>query len=106
LAINSFIIFVYFSVHEVQVIDIVLSCILTSSNSAYVNHAKIRSSNQPVLGDEVEVSYSRKQQEPLTEFEHTPDMHLSSDVTTASICFQRRQLVMVTSNSKLVSKVS
>jgi len=51
--------------------------------SAYVNHARIRSCNQPVLGNENQpvlgnegkVSCSRKQWEPLMGLKLTPDRH-------------------------------
>jgi len=40
---------------------------------AYVNHARIRSWNQPVLNNVSKVSCSRKQWEPLTELKLTTD---------------------------------
>ena len=42
---------------------------------AYVNHARIRSWNQPVLSNESKVSCSRKQREPLMGFELTTDKY-------------------------------
>ena len=42
---------------------------------AYVNHAPIRSWNQPVLSNEGKVSYSRKEQGPLLGLKLTTDWH-------------------------------
>jgi len=42
---------------------------------AYVNHAPIRSWNQPVLSNEGKVPCSRKEREPLMEFKLTTGMH-------------------------------
>ena len=42
---------------------------------AYVNHARIRSWNEPVLSNEGKVSCSRKQQKPLMGLELTTDRH-------------------------------
>jgi len=42
---------------------------------AYVNHARIRSWNQPVLSNEGKVSCSRKQRGPLLGLELTTDRH-------------------------------
>ena len=42
---------------------------------AYVNHAQIRSWNQPVLNNESEVSYSRKQRRPLLGLKLTTDRY-------------------------------
>ena len=43
--------------------------------SAYVNHAQIRSWNQPVLSNEGKVSCSRKQRGPLIGLELTTDRY-------------------------------
>ena len=42
---------------------------------AYVNHARIRSWNQPVLSKEGKVSCSRKERGPLLGLELTSDRH-------------------------------
>jgi len=51
---------------------------------AYVNHARIRSWNQPVLRNEGKVSCSSKQLEPLMGFELTTDMH--PPIASAPMC--------------------
>ena len=51
---------------------------------AYVNHAWIRSWNQPVLSNEGKVSCSRKQQEPLLGLDLTTDRHPSTLIQTGS----------------------
>ena len=47
----------------------------TSNCYAYVNHARIRSWNQPVLSNENKVSCSRKQRGPLMGLEFTTDRY-------------------------------
>ena len=56
-----------------EFILIYYSSILKQAIFAYVNHARIRSWNQPVLSDEGWVSCLRKQQEPLVGLKLTTD---------------------------------
>ena len=52
---------------------------------AYVNHARIRSWNQPVLSNEGKVSGSRKQRGPLLGLELTTDRHPPTTSQTRSV---------------------
>ena len=82
----------------VQFILICFSSIVKQAFFAYVNHARIRSWNQPELSNQSNVSCSRKQRGPLVGLELTTDRY---PPITDQTCYPLRHAAYIISSSIL-----